>query len=176
MYVLKIQGLYLNGTTDSEINSVTVVNSTIGFMKLTAIEGTSLSPRILKLSNLNCKDSLYENPLNIIEIEGILTTENFQIQIIQSSFQNLKFILGGNLILMKSQMINYLLLQDSSFESISGGSISIESFDKLNTAVTSHLRIQNLTTLDINSQFSSFLQVSKEGELSIYDSTIKNIY
>ena len=77
---------------------------------------------------------------------------------------------------MKSQMRNYLLLKDSSFENISGGGLKVETFDIKNTEVTSHLKIQNLKTVNINTQFSSFLQVSMKGQLSIYDSIIQNIY
>ena len=172
---MKVGNLFLNGTSDSEISGITVTNSTIGLFTFEGIQSTQISPRILKLIEVSYRDSLFKNPLNIIDIKGVQTTENFQVQIILASFKNLTFILGGNIVLMKSQMSNFLLLQDSSFENISGGGLRAEAFDK-NIAVTSHLRIQNLITLDINTQFSSFLQVYEGGELSIYDSIVKNIY
>ena len=174
--MIDIGTLYLSSSDNSTIQNIDVSNSTIGFFTLGSVAESPAETRTLTVSNVAYTNSNFINPVTLMNIEGVQTTEDFIISATNLEFNTLSFTLGGYLINMQSQMTDSFVIADSSASNIIGGSIKAEAFNKQDTSITSKVTLSNFTTTSINAQYGSFMILNEGGELIIENSNIKDVF
>jgi hypothetical protein len=117
-YIIKVGRLYIDGGSNSSVSEIQVENSTIGFFKFDAVENTPTEGKVLTLDDVSITSAYYERSVNLFDFTSIQTAEDFTIRITRVNFQDLSFLLGGNLILMRSQINNGVSVIDSTATNI----------------------------------------------------------
>ena len=174
-YGVLLTNLDLSGDQNSTISNIKMSNSLIGFLCFYSISNSPPDTRLLSIDNVEYLNWNFLSKYDLIVFGGIVTSENFQIQLSNIIFQNVSFYFGGNLIYFESQMANQIVMSDSYATNVTGGSILIKAFDKNNLALPASVKLINFTTNEINALYSSFILINEGGYLDILNSNFQNV-
>ena len=174
-YWVLLTNFDLSGNRNSTITNIKISNSLIGFLFFNSISNSPPDTRLLLIKNVEYLNWNFLSKYDLIVFGGIVTSENFQIQLSNISFQNMSFYFGGNLIYFESQMVNQIVMSDSYATNVTGGSILIEAFNKNNLVLPASVRLINFTTNEINALYSSFILINEGGYLDILNSNFQNV-
>ena len=174
-YAILLSRLSLAGIENSTIKRLSLTNSLIGLFYFYSISDSPPESRLLSIDDITISNWDFYSFYNLIAFGGIITSEDFQIMISEISYQNISFYFSGNLLYYQSQMINQILINNLFARNISGGSISVEAFDKNNLELSASIRCVNITTDSINAGYSSFILINEGGFLDIINSNFQKI-
>ena len=174
-YAILLSRLSLAGTKNSTIKGLSLTNSLIGLFYFYSISDSPPESRLLSIDDITISNWDFYSFYNLIAFGGIITSEDFQIMISDISYQNISFYFNGNLLYYQSQMLNQIIINNLFARNISGGSISVEAFDKNNLELSASIRCVNITTDSINAGYSSFILMNEGGFLDIINSSFQKI-
>jgi len=173
-YILGIDALNLDSAEQFIIQNVVVSSTNIGFFHLDSIKNTAATTKVLELNNIQFESCEYEKSANLLNIEKILTTEDFYIQISEASFVDLNFEFGGNMIHMNAHMPKGLHVIDTVVRNVTSGSFLVES-SNTQYSVPTLMILNNLTTEAVEVEYDSLIQIYDRAQLQIWDSELSNI-
>jgi hypothetical protein len=104
------------------------------------------------------------------------TQEDVTINFNDATFENLIFKSGGNMIMFEHELTNQITVRNSIFQNITQGSIYIEAKNKQNAESPTGVKIINLSSNLVNSQFRSLIMTRQGSDLEIYDSHFQYNY
>ena len=174
-YGVLLTNFDLSGDQNSTITNIKMSNSLIGFLSFYSVSNSPPDTRLLSINNVEYLNWDFKSKYDLIVFGGIVTSENFQIQLSNIIFQNVSFYFGGNLIYFESQIANQIVMSDSYATNVTGGSILIEAFYKNNLALPASVKLINFTTNEINALYSSFILINEGGYLDILNSNFQNV-
>ena len=174
IYILFLSKLILDGSEDSSISNIEVINSQVGLLNFYHVQDSPSTTKMFTISDLSYLNCDFKSRYNLIAFNGIETNSDLKITLTRIIFQNVSFYFNGNLIYMKSQMQNQLEIQDLYVYNVTGGNIWVQSFNKQNLSIQANIKLSNLTTKNVDSKYSSFIQIYEGGLVEIIDSSFKN--
>ena len=174
--IFNIIALDLNTNNTFEINDISISNSSSKFLQLSGIQNAPLSSKILNINNVQLTNATINYQNNLIEFGDIETQADFTIIISNILFSNINFVAGGNMLSLQHQTANTMVIQNSVFQNIYGGSVTIESANKQRLDLPTKVWFQNLTANNLNKHLNSFIKVYLGADLIITDSVFSNIF
>ena len=137
----------LNTNNTFEINDISISNSSSKFLQLSGIKNAPSGSKILNINNVQLTNATINFQNNLIEFGDIETQADFTIIISNILFSNINFVAGGNMLSLQHQTANTMVIQNSVFQNIYGGSVTIESANKQRLDLPTKVWFQNLTAL-----------------------------
>ena len=174
--MLSIEALNLDTNLTFEISEMMISNSSSKFLQLSGILNAPSSSKILNICNVQLTNATINYQNNLIEFGNIETQVDFTIIISNILFSNINFVAGGNMLSLQHQTANTMVIQNSVFQNIYGGSVTIESANKQRLDLPTKVWFQNLTANNLNEHLNSFIKVYLGAELNITDSVFSNIF
>lgn len=168
--MISISTLDLNTTGTFSIDQVTATEWSIGMFEMQNIINAENSTRTLQLNDITYTNSVFEYSNDLILVEHIETSEQFQIIISSVRMVNLTFPRNGHLFKLGHQTDLPFIIKNWYFNQIYGGTIYIESVDLQNSALLTKVEMSNITAKTISSGIGSFIMNNEGGYLSIFNS------
>ena len=164
---------YLSITDLTWTNAISISASNPNFLYLNGATNAT----IITIDRINVYNTtLMRNLNNLIEFGDIETQADFTIIISNILFSNINFVAGGNMLSLQHQTANTMVIQNSVFQNIYGGSVTIESANKQRLDLPTKVWFQNLTANNLNKHLNSFIKVYLGADLIITDSVFSNIF
>lgn len=173
--MINFQSINVESGLNITLSDIEVESSQISVFKISrSVVSTSLD-QYITIRNVLIKNCEYEFSMNLVEFGQIQPNGVFHITIDNITFQDITFIRGGNLILFKHQTKERLTIQNSSFQNIYYGSISVESYDQTENSESTKIELSNITAHNIDAMFLSFIQLYQGSDVLINSSNFTHI-
>jgi hypothetical protein len=173
-YLIRINTLNVNSTEDTLVQNVNIQNSVISFIELDQLAGSTSEPRQFVMENIVLSETVFYHSFNLIYSSKILTSEDFVISLKNITFEDLSFVMGGNLIYLSSQLLNGFIVTDLYISNVKGAGIYIEAHDK-QSPIKAKMTLNNITTNHVNLEYRSLITLEEGSEIDIHDSLIHDI-
>jgi hypothetical protein len=171
---LNVVTIDLSSNQNLTISNIDVEDSSVELLLIESIINAPASPVSLQITNISYHHSHFEYTKDLITFAALQTNEDIQVKIADVSFHNLVFERGGNLIKFQHQIKHPILMNNSIFRNITGGSVYIESLSKQDNSIATKIKFDIMTVHNINSEFSSFIQIYQGGDIEIHNSHFDN--
>lgn len=175
-YMIDITAMDLGAQFPTQIQHVTVSNSTTGVLKIGSLSGSLSQNNLLAIQNFVISDCSIQNSIDIISFTSVTTSELYAIVFSNMIFRDLQFTQGASLFNLEHLMTLPIQIIDSEFSNILGGKINLEPFSKDISNLNLNLAINNITVNNVNTQFSSFIEIQTGVILSITNSNFFNVH
>ena len=159
-----------------EISGVKYQNSSISLVSMPTFLNVPPSPKQINFRNMEFLDSYLVSQVSIIRTQGIVYNLDVTLTFDNLTFDGISFKSRGNLLNLDQQLPTNLTISNSRFRNISQGIINIESANKENNDLLTHVVLKNITADQIQENDASFLNVKQGGRLYISDSSFTSMY
>lgn len=158
------------------ITDISYQNSSISLVSFNSFINFAFAPKMIFLMNMNFQNSNLVGKASIISTQNMETTLSVIPIFSNLTFTDISFSSTGNLISLGHQLIHNLTISDSNFININQGGIKILSSNLENFSLTTNVKLENITTDNIQQNEASFINVQQGGRLEISDSKFTNNY
>ena len=173
--MISIEAMDLNATYPSLMQNVLVSNSTTGFSNILTVTGNLSDNNLLSIQDIHITDWQVENKTDMIAVSTVTTYDPYAILFSNMTFNDIEFVLGGNLLNFEYLLGIPVKIVDSHFKNIVGGKINVKSFTTNITNLSENLAMSNINVDNVNAQFDSFITLQTGAVVSISDSSFTNI-
>ena len=168
--MINIGGLDLNTTEVFTIDNIFASQSTIALLKVSNLLNTNIANKTIAISNIGYSNSTFQYFDSLIQLYNIEVSSNLKLSISNLSFSNITFIREGNVVWFQQQTSESVVVTNSTFNSINGGRIQFEAYDKNNLTLTTNMSFDNMIITNWNSYYQSMLSATTGATISISNS------
>ena len=174
--MIEIDGLDLGSSMTFLIQDIMITNSSSKFLQLSAINNIPPRSQYLNIVNLNYTGATIEYANDLIYFGDIESQVDFTIIFTNIYFSSITFSRGGNMLNLQHQIRNPVVIQNSLFTNIIGGSINFESSNKMRLDLPTQVKFINLTANNLNGNYNSFISAYTGAKLEVINSLFTNIF
>lgn len=145
-------------------------------MILSNSKQTDLVSQVITIRDSVFKDLSYEFFDDVFVTTNVQATVPFSLVFEFLTFENIKFIRGGNLMLLGHQQDDFAEINSCVFKDIINGGITVTSYLPGIVGVSkTKVRMTNLTTDTIQADTTRFIVLGGGAQVEMYDSTMSTI-
>lgn len=172
---LSISQMDPEGLGEASFSGFTCSNSQISVIKLYGVIGKPSTLKEFIISDIHYSSSYFLQPQSLISFEGLVTESDFRITIQDSTFSDLEYSSKGAALNFQHQMVNSVMVRNTSFENIINGYIEISTFSAEFPNLQTMVDIADCSFTNILTLSESILEVSRGAQLSISSSTFSSL-
>ena len=173
--ILSIDSINLNSELDSMISDIFLTSSEISIVKFGSLVNSTSSIRNILFQNIQATSTTFSTSRNLIDTSSVISTENIAITFLNLAFNNLNFLIKGNILLFKHQLKNPVVVANSTFTNLVSALITIDSYGNKNTTLNTKTQFSNWNFNFINSKYNSLLNVQNNAIVEVSYSNFTNI-
>ena len=174
--MIEINGLDLSTSLTFQIKDITITNSSSKFLQLSSINNSPITSQYLNITNFSFINATIQYANDLIYFGDIETQVDLTIIFTNIVFNSISFLRGGNMLNLQHQIKNPVVIQNSQFSNIFGGSINFESSNKVRLDLPTQVKFINLTVNSWNGNYNSFISAYTGAKLDIQNSLFTNIF
>ena len=174
-FLISVGSIDLSSANNSTIQNVTIDNSEVGFIEFSTISGSTSSSLSFTLSNIVYQNWYFKSQKNLIVYGNLESQQDVSFVINNVKYNNITFLTQGNIMKLEHQLLNQLVIENSSFSNITSGIIYIKSANKQMLSIPTGVKFVNSTFTLINSQYGSLISINEGGQLVITGCTFSQI-
>ena len=173
-YMLVLDTINLNNATNSSVKNIFIQTSSVNFIKMKSVVGSTSTPIYMDFQNITYKDCVLNFQESLITFSNIETQEQFYAVFDQVSFSNMSFTSGGYLIYFGQQTLTQTILSNMVFSNIFSGGIHLEAHNA-NLPFKTNVLVQNSKFENVNVDTNSIFLLNEGANLEIRNSTFNQI-
>jgi len=158
-----------------ELDSFIISESNVTLLSLIKNEASTGFYQYFSLTNLEMTNCEFYNSIDYISIGNVQNQEHFSIMMSDVHISNITSLLSGNLLSLKHQTHQPLVIQDSTFDNLANVGIIVESFNQEQNGVDTQVLVQNVTMMNIDSQSNPWMQFYGGANVFINQSELRHI-
>jgi hypothetical protein len=172
---IEVSSINLNSSLNSTISGVSIEDWHMKFINLNSVSGSLLSPKQILIERLNFTNSHFYHSANLIESGNIQFTGELYLLFDRLLFSNISYAFGGNLLLLKHQLSQEVIISNSKFLNTEYAGITIESGNKQNKDLQTKVVFGSSVFDSINGKYNSLIRLKEGGFLKITNWSFTNI-
>jgi hypothetical protein len=172
---IEVSSINLNSSLNSTISGVSIEDWHMKFISLNSVSGSLLSPKQIIIERVNYTNSHFDHSVNLIESGNIQFTGELYLRFDRLLFSNISYAFGGNLLLLKHQLSQEVIISNSKFLNTEYAGITIESGNKQNKDGQTKVVFENSVFDSINGKYNSLIRLKEGGFLKITNWSFTNI-
>ena len=173
---IQVSSFDLSSTNSYIIENLQIFNWVNNFLMLKKVINQPSSKVYFTVNNVLYQNSTIPYFNDLAYFGNMENQVDFDIIFTNITFSNLNFEQGGNMLYFQQQLKIPISFQNTLFSNITGGSITIESANKLRLDLPTKVVFQNLTANLLNGAYYSLINILTGGVLEIADSSFANVF
>jgi hypothetical protein len=172
---IEVSSINLNSSLNSTISGVSIEDWHMKFIALNSVSGSLLSPKQILIERLNYTNTHFDHSADLIESGNIQFIGELYLRFDKLLFSNISYAFGGNLLLLKHQLSQEVIISNSKFLNSEYAGITIESGNKQNKDLQTKVVFENSVFDSINGKYNSLIRLKEGGFLKITNWSFTNI-
>ena len=174
--ILSINKVDLSLNMNSQLSNLQISNSSATIIIFGNFINPTASVQTILVENITVFDSEISSNIDLITTERISSTASVNMIFNNFKFSGIKFANKGNLLLLKHNMPQEIIISNLILTNLTSSLITAESTGSDGTISVMHSKLVNWIFDQINNQFNSLINTNNKAAIEITNSSFSNIY